>query len=146
MDLICFVYVFHPCIVKKRFEMHVYIDLLGIFNTISRNVKNISQLFIKNHCMQIKILHNSIKFYLPRLEGYSEIVRTIADEYGNMSLIEFDGYFEGKLEPVKYTRVEVHTDEVDEEKIISFADRIRIKLKQTSLAYEFNNRLVLISQ
>ena len=61
-----------------------------------------------------------------RLEGYSEVVRTIADEYGNMSLIEFDGYFEGKLEPVKYTRVEVHTDEVDEEKIISFADRIRI--------------------
>jgi hypothetical protein len=96
--------------------------------------------------MQIKILHNSIKFYLPRLEGYSEIVRTIADEYGNMSLIEFDGYFEGKLEPVKYTRVEVHTDEVDEEKIISFSDNIRIKLKQTSLAYEFNNRLVLISQ
>ena len=83
---------------------------------------------------------------IPRLEGYSEIVRTIADEYGNMSLIEFDGYFEGKLEPVKYTRVEVHTDEVDEEKIISFADKIRIKLRQTSLAYEFNNRLVLISQ
>jgi hypothetical protein len=96
--------------------------------------------------MQIKILHNSIKFYLPRLEGYSEIVRTIADEYGNMSLIEFDGYFEGKLEPVKYTRVEVHTDEIDEKKIVSFADNIRIKLKQTSLAYEFNNRLVLISQ
>ena len=96
--------------------------------------------------MQIKILQNSVKFYLPRLEGYSEIVRTIADKYGNMSLIEFDGYFEGKLEPVKYTRVEVHTDEIDEEKIVSFADRIRIKLKQTSLAYEFNNRLVLISQ
>jgi hypothetical protein len=96
--------------------------------------------------MQIKILHNSIKFYLPRLEGYSETVRTIADEYGNMSLIEFDGYFEGELEPVKYTRVEVHTDEVDEEKTVSFADKIRIKLKQTSLAYEFNNHLVLISQ
>ena len=103
-------------------------------------------LFIKNQYMQIKILRNSIKYYLPRLEGYSEIVRTIADEYGNMSLIEFDGYFEGKLEPVKYTRVEVHTDEVDEEKIVSFANKIRIKLKQTSLAYEFNNHLVLISQ
>ena len=99
-----------------------------------------------NAIMQIKILQNSVKFYLPRIEGYSEIVRTIADEYGNMSLIEFDGYFEGKLEPVKYTRVEVHTDEIDEEKIISFADNIRIKLNQTSLAYEFNNRLVLISQ
>jgi hypothetical protein len=110
------------------------------------NFKNISQPFINNQYMQIKILRNSIKYYLPRLEGYSEIVRTIADEYGNMSLIEFDGYFEGKLEPVKYTRVEVHTDEVDEEKIVSFADKIRIKLKQTSLAYEFNNHLVLISQ
>ena len=99
-----------------------------------------------NAIMQIKILQNSVKFYLPRIEGYSEIVRTIADEYGNMSLIEFDGYFEGKLEPVKYTRVEVHTDEIDEEKIIGFADKIRKKLKQTSLAYEFNNHLVLISQ
>jgi hypothetical protein len=63
-----------------------------------------------------------------------------------MSLIEFDGYFEGKLEPVKYTRIEVHTDEIDEEKIISFADTIRRKLKQTSLAFKFNNRLVLVSQ
>jgi hypothetical protein len=96
--------------------------------------------------MQVKILQNSVKYYLPRLEGYSEIVRTIADEYGNMSLIEFDGYFEGKLEPVKYTRVEVHTDEIDEEKIINFADKVRINLKQTSFAFEFNNRLVLVSQ
>jgi hypothetical protein len=96
--------------------------------------------------MHVKILENSVKFYLPRLEGYSEIIRTIADEYGNMSLIEFDGYFEGKLEPVKYTRVEVHTDELDEEKIISFADKIRIKLNQSSLAFIFNNCLVLVSQ
>ena len=96
--------------------------------------------------MQVKILQNSVKFYLPRLEGYSEIVRTIADEYGNMSLIEFDGYFEGKLEPVKYTRVAVHTDEIDEESVINFADNIRIKLNQTSLAFEFNNRLILVSQ
>ena len=95
--------------------------------------------------MQIKVLQNSVKFYLPRLEGYSEIVRTIADEYGNMSLIEFDGYFEGKLEPVKYTRVEVRTGVIDERKVIRFADRIRIKLKQTSLAFEFNNRLILVS-
>ena len=95
--------------------------------------------------MQVKILQNSVKFYLPRLEGNSEIVRTIADEYGNMSLIEFDGYFEGKLEPVKYTRVEVRTGVIDERKVIRFADRIRIKLKQTSLAFEFNNRLILVS-
>jgi hypothetical protein len=96
--------------------------------------------------MRVKILQNSVKFYLTRLEGYSEIIRSIADGYGNMSLIEFDGYFEAKLEPVKYTRIEVHTDEIDEEKIISFADTIRIKLKQTSLAFKFNNRLVLVSQ
>ena len=96
--------------------------------------------------MRIRVLQNSVKFYLPRLEGYSEIVRTIANEYGNMSLIEFDGYFEGKLEPVKYTTVEVHTDEIDEERIVDFADKIRRKLKQTSLAYEFNNHLVLVSQ
>jgi hypothetical protein len=42
--------------------------------------------------MHVKILENSVKFYLPRLEGYSEIIQTIADEYGNMSLIEFEGY------------------------------------------------------
>ena len=30
--------------------------------------------------------------------------------------------------------------------ITDFADKIRIKLKQTSLAYEFNNRLVLVSE
>jgi hypothetical protein len=108
--------------------------------------KNISRPTSKISCMRVKILQNSVKFYLPRLEGYSETVRTIADQYGNMSLIEFDGYFEGKLEPVKYTRVEVHTDEIDEQKTISFADQIRIKLKQTSLAFEFNNRLVLVSQ
>ena len=36
--------------------------------------------------MHVKILENSVKFYLPRLAGYSEIIRTIADEYGNMSL------------------------------------------------------------
>ena len=53
--------------------------------------------------MRVEILQNSVKFYLPRLEGYLETVRTIADMYGSMSLIELDGYFEGKIEPVKYT-------------------------------------------
>jgi hypothetical protein len=96
--------------------------------------------------MQVRILQNSVKFYLPRIEGYSEIIRTIADEYGNMSLIEFDGYFEGKLEQVKYTRVEVHTDVIDEGKVVGFADKIRKELNQTSLAFEFNNRLILVSQ
>jgi hypothetical protein len=73
-------------------------------------------------------------------------VRTIADMYGSMSLIELDGYFEGKIEPVKYTRVEVHTDESIEDKITDFANKIRIKLNQTSLAYEFNNHFVLVSE
>jgi hypothetical protein len=58
---------------------------------------------------EVKALPNSIKFYLPRVEGYLDVVREIASRYGSMSLIEFDGYFEGKFEPIKYTRVEVHT-------------------------------------
>ena len=62
-----------------------------------------------------KVLPNSVKFYLPRTEGYFDIVKEIASQYGSMSLIEFDGYFEGKFEPVKYTRVEVHTTTVDEQ-------------------------------
>ena len=64
--------------------------------------------------MKVRIFQNSMKFYLPRLEGYLETVRTIAKMYGSMSLVELDGYFEGKFEPVKYTRVEVHTNEVEE--------------------------------
>jgi hypothetical protein len=62
--------------------------------------------------MKVRIFQNSIKFYLPRLEGYLETVRTIAEMYGSMSLVELDGYFEGKFEPVKYTRVEVHTNQI----------------------------------
>jgi len=62
--------------------------------------------------MKIRIFQNSMKFYLPRLEGYLETVRTIAEMYGSMSLVELDGYFEGKFEPVKYTRVEVHTNQI----------------------------------
>jgi hypothetical protein len=96
--------------------------------------------------MKVRILQNSVKFYLPRLEGYLETVRMIADKYGSMSLIELDGFFEGKFEPVKYTRVEIHTNELVEEKITDFANKIRIKLNQTSLAYEFNNHLVLVSE
>jgi hypothetical protein len=92
--------------------------------------------------MKVRIFQNSVKFYLPRLEGYLETVRAIADMYGSMSLVELDGYFEGKFEPVKYTHVEVHTNEPVEDKITDFANKIRIKLNQTSLAYEFNNQLV----
>jgi hypothetical protein len=96
--------------------------------------------------MKARIFQNSVKFYLPRLEGYLETIRTIADMYGSMSLIELDGYFEGKFEPVKYTRVEVHTNEPVKDKITEFANKIRVKLNQTSLAYEFNNHLVLVSE
>jgi hypothetical protein len=96
--------------------------------------------------MRVRTFQNSVKFYLPRLEGYLETIRTIADMYGSMSLVELDGYFEGKFEPVKYTRVEVHTNEPVEERITDFANKIRIKLNQSSLAYEFNNHLVLVSE
>jgi hypothetical protein len=61
-----------------------------------------------------------------------------------MSLIEFDGYFEGKFEPVKYTRLEVHTEIIEEQNVIEYANKIRIRLKQNSLALELNNKLILI--
>ncbi|HJU34746.1 MAG TPA: hypothetical protein VJ695_06470, partial [Nitrososphaera sp.] len=73
----------------------------------------------------VKILKDSIKFYLPRVEGYLEIVRGMASRYGGMSLIEFDGYFEGKFEPVKYTKVEIHTNDIDEEHMMKAANEIR---------------------
>lgn len=94
----------------------------------------------------VKILNDSIKFYLPRVEGYLEIVRDMASQYGGMSLIEFDGYFEGKFEPVKYTQVEIHANDVDEMQMTEMANNIRVKLKQKSLAFEFNNKLILVSE
>jgi hypothetical protein len=94
----------------------------------------------------VKTLKDSVKFYLPRVEGYLEIVRGMASKYGGMSLIEFDGYFEGKFEPVKYTKVEVHTNDIDEQCMIKAANDIRIALKQKSLAFEFNNKLILVSE
>ena len=95
---------------------------------------------------KVRILQDSVKFYLPRVEGYLEIVRNMASKYGAMSLIEFDGYFQGKFEPVKYTRVEIHTNNIDEEVMTEYANTIRLKLNQDSLAFEYNNRLVLVSQ
>jgi predicted lipase len=95
---------------------------------------------------KVKILQDSVKFYLPRVEGYLEIVRNMASKYGAMSLIEFDGYFQGKFEPVKYTRVEIHTNNIDEEIMTEYANTIRLKLNQDSLAFEYNNRLVLVSK
>lgn len=75
-----------------------------------------------------------------------EVVKEIVSLYGSMSLIEFDGYFEGKFEPVKYTRLEVHTANVNEQQIIEYANNIRTKLKQTSLAIEYNNKLLLVTK
>jgi len=95
---------------------------------------------------EVKSFPNSIKFYLPRVEGYLDVVREIASRYGSMSLIEFDGYFEGKFEPNKYTRVEVHTTRLNEKNIIEYANVIRVKLEQKSLALEFNNKLILVTE
>jgi hypothetical protein len=100
----------------------------------------------KDQSYKVRILQDSVKFYLPRVEGYLEIVRNMASKYGAMSLIEFDGYFQGKFEPVKYTRVEIHTNNIDEEIMTDYANTIRLKLNQASLAFEYNNRLVLVSQ
>jgi hypothetical protein len=95
---------------------------------------------------KVKTLKDSVKFYLPRVEGYLEIVRGMASRYGGMSLIEFDGYFEGKFEPVKYTKVEVHTNDIDEQCMMETANEIRIVLKQKSFAFEFNNKLILVDE
>jgi hypothetical protein len=100
----------------------------------------------KDQSYKVRILQDSVKFYLPRVEGYLEIVRNMASKYGAMSLIEFDGYFQGKFEPVKYTRVDIHTNNIDEEIMTEYANSIRLKLNQDSLAFEYNNRLVLVSQ
>jgi hypothetical protein len=96
--------------------------------------------------MDVEAFNDSVKFYLPRVEGYLEIVRDMASKYKGMSLIEFDGYFEGKMEPAKYTRVEIHTNDMDENKMTETANQIRVKLKQKSLAFEFNNKLILVSE
>ena len=79
---------------------------------------------------KVKVLQDSVKFYLPRVDGYLEVVRDISFQYSGMSLIEFDGYFEGKFEPVKYTRVEIHTNDIDEGRMIEYANKIRLRLKQ----------------
>jgi hypothetical protein len=96
--------------------------------------------------LNVKILNDAVRFYLPRVEGYLEIVRDMASMYGGMSLIEFDGYFEGKFEPVKYTKVEIHTNDIDVHHMMKAANEIRIALKQKSLAFEFNNKFILVNE
>ena len=40
---------------------------------------------------KIKVLQNSVKFYLPRVEQYLEVVQSMASKYEDMSMIEIDG-------------------------------------------------------
>ena len=41
-------------------------------------------------------------------------------------------------------RLEVHTEIIEERRVIEYANKIRIRLKQNSLALEFNNKLILV--
>lgn len=102
----------------------------------------------KSKSKKIKItrLRNSIKFYLPRVEGYLEVITGLSKEFEGMSLIEFDGYFEKKVEPAKYVRAEVHTSKLNEKKVINYAKKIRDRLKQRSLAVEINGEFILVEQ
>jgi predicted lipase len=111
----------------------------------SKWIKPMKHTKTNNRSYKVNVLEDSVKFYLPRVGGYLEIVREMASEYGAMSLIEFDGYFEGKFEPVKYSRVEIHTNDINQEEMTEYANKIRSKLHQKSLALEYNNTLVLIS-
>lgn len=94
----------------------------------------------------VRTFRDSVKFYLPRVEGYLEIVREMASQYSGMSLIEFDGYFRGHFEPVKYTRIEIHTNDIEESQMMETANRLRLSLRQESLAFEFNNKLILVGE
>ena len=104
-------------------------------------------------CMQndsgtfkIMRLKNSLKYYLPRVEGYLEVIKRLSSNFQGMSLIEFDGYFENKIEPAKYVMVEVHLDGLDEDRILNQANLIRNQLKQKSLAIQINNELILVGE
>jgi hypothetical protein len=93
---------------------------------------------------RVQKLRNSIKFYLPRKEGYLEVVKKLSNEFEGMTLIEFDGYFENKIEPTKYVRVEVHKNKLNEKTLIKQANDLRKILKQKSIAIEINNEMILV--
>ena len=78
---------------------------------------------------RIQKLRNSIKFYLPRKEGYLEVVKKLSSEFEGMTLIEFDGYFEKKIEPTKYVRVEVHKNKLNEKGLIKQANDSQKNIK-----------------
>ena len=93
---------------------------------------------------RVQKLRNSIKFYLPRKEGYLEVVKKLSNEFEGMTLIEFDGYFENKIEPTKYVRVEVHKNKLNEKSLVKQANDLRKILKQKSIAIEINNEMILV--
>jgi len=93
---------------------------------------------------RVQKLKNSIKFYLPRKEGYLEVVKKLSNEFEGMTLIEFDGYFENKIESTKYVRVEVHKNKLNEKSLIKQANDLRKILKQKSIAIEINNEMILV--
>jgi hypothetical protein len=93
---------------------------------------------------RVQKLRNSIKFYLPRKEGYLEVVKKLSNEFEGMTLIEFDGYFENKIEPTKYVRIEVHKNKINEKTLIKQANDLRKILKQKSIAIEINNEMILV--
>ena len=93
---------------------------------------------------RVQKLRNSIKFYLPRIEGYLEVVKKLSGEFEGMTLIEFDGYFEKKIEPTKYVRVEGHKNKLNEKSLIKLANELRKILKQKSIAIEINNEMILV--
>ena len=93
---------------------------------------------------RVQKLRNSIKFYLPRKEGYLEVVKKLSNEFEGMTLIEFDGYFENKIEPTKYVRVEVHKNKINKKSLIKQANDLRKILKQKSIAIEINNEMILV--
>jgi hypothetical protein len=93
---------------------------------------------------RVQKLRNSIKFYLPRIEGYLEVVKKLSSEFEGMTLIEFDGYFEKKIEPTKYVRVEVHKNKLNKKSLIRQANELRKILKQKSIALEINNEMILV--
>jgi hypothetical protein len=78
--------------------------------------------------------------------GYLEIVREMASKYKGLSLIEFDGYFEGKMQPARYTLVEIHTNDFDKSRMTETANQIRVRLKQKGHTIEFTNNLIQVEE
>ena len=78
---------------------------------------------------RVNAVENSVKFYLPRLHGYLEIIREMASEYGAMSLsYRIRRIFRVNFERVKYTRVEIHTNDINQDKTTEYTNKIRTKL------------------